>query len=135
MATKKKKPAKQLKATARTYYPPRTFDDDLVALVALYKSSNWSFSNIDLAQLATDAAAQRTERAAYDAAQAAFEAQHTKFGSDQEARYGRFAAALNAARGAFRNDKTVSAQLSKFKRSATRKSKTGASGAAAKPTG
>ena len=48
---------------------------------------------------------------------------HAQFGSAQEARYPRFAAALNAARGAFRNDKAVSAQLAKFKRSTSRKVK------------
>jgi hypothetical protein len=123
MATTKKTQAKPSKANARTYYPPKTFDDDLAALVALYKTSKWSFSNVDLAQLQQDATAQRTQRASFDAAQAAFDAQHVQFGSDQEARYQRFAAALNAARGAFRNDKTVTAQLANFKRSAVRKGK------------
>jgi hypothetical protein len=135
MATTKKKTVKPSKPNARTYYPPRTFDDDLVALVALYKTNKWSFSNVDLAQLAKDGQDQRSERASFDAAQAAFNAQHAEFGTSQEARYQRFAAALNAARGAFRNDKGVSAQLEKFKRSAVRKSKpaTPATGGATKP--
>jgi hypothetical protein len=119
----KKKTTKPTKAQARTYYPPKTFDDDLVALVDLYTSSNWSFSNVDLSVLKADSKAQRTQRQAYDAAVATFEQAHASFGSAQEARYQRFSAALNAARGAFRNDKVVTAQLAKFKRSAERSAK------------
>ena len=126
MATAKKKTKKLPKATARTYYPPKTFDDDLVALVDVYTSRSWSFTNIDLTKLTQDSKDQRTQRQAYDAALAQFEAMHAQFGSDQEARYQRFGAALNAARGAFRNDKTVTALLAKFTRSATRKAKAAA---------
>ena len=60
------------------------------------------------------------------------EQQHATFGSAQEARYQRFSAALNAARGAFRNDKVVTAQLAKFKRLAARSAK---KTAAPKPAG
>jgi len=126
MAAKKKTTKKLPKATARTYYPPKTFDDDLVALVDVYTSRGWSFTNIDVTKLTQDSKDQRSERQSYDAASAAFEATHAQFGSAQEARYQRFAAALNAARGAFRNDKTVTALLAKFTRSATRKAKAAA---------
>jgi hypothetical protein len=73
------------------------------------------------------------ERASYDAAKTAFDAQHTQF------RPGGALPALRgcAQRGAFRNDKTVSAQLGNFKRSAVRKGKKAAAsgaGSAGKPT-
>jgi hypothetical protein len=129
MATKKKTTKKLPKATARTYYPPKTFDDDLVALVDLFTTGHWSFTNVDLSVLAQDSKDQRTQRQAYDALVTQYNATHAQFGSDQEARYQRFAAALNAARGAFRNNKTVSAQLEKFKRSVARKAKAAAGGA------
>ena len=124
MATPKKTTTKKLpKATAKTFYPPKTFDDDLVALVDLYSSSKWSFTNVNLKQLTQDSKDQRSERQAFDALQAQFDKVHAQFGTSQEARYQRFAAALNAARGAFRNDKVVTTQLAKFKRSATRQAK------------
>ena len=135
MAKAKTTTKKLSKATAKTFYPPKTFDDDLVALVDLYKSSKWSFSNVDLNQLTKDSKDQRTARQAFDALQAQYDKAHAQFGSDQEARYQRFAAALNAARGAFRNDKTVTAQLAKFKRSATRKAKAAPATPAKPPAG
>ncbi|MFT3773402.1 MAG: hypothetical protein QM820_49110 [Minicystis sp.] len=122
MAAAKKTPSKK-KKTNTTYYPPKTFDDDLASLVDLYATEGWTFSNVDLAQLKTDTQEQRTERLAHDAIEAQYEKVHSKFGQAQEARHKRFAAALNAARGAFRNDKTVLAQLDRFKRSVTRSKK------------
>ena len=120
MATPKKTTKKPSKANAKTFYPQKTFDDDLVALVDLYTSSKWSFTNVDLKELKQDSLDQRAERQAFDALQAQYDKAHADFGAAQEARYQRFSAALNAARGAFRNDKTVTAQLAKFKRSSTR---------------
>jgi hypothetical protein len=111
------------KKTGKTYYPPKTFDDDLASLVELYKNENWSFSGVDFTQLTKDAGNQRDERLAHDGLQIQFDKVHQQFGEAQEARYQRFAAALHAARGAFRNDKAVTAQLDKFKRSVTRKPK------------
>ncbi len=108
---------------AKTYYPQKTFDDDLSGLVDLYTKSGWSFSNVDLNALTTDSANQRAERLAHDALQAEYEKAHADFGEAQEQRHQRFAAALNAARGAFRNDKGVMAQLDKFKRSMKAKAK------------
>ena len=120
MATAKTKKKNQ---GAKTYYPPKTFDDDLAGLVDLYDKSGWSFSNIDLGKLSKDSSDQRNERLAHDALQVQWDKAHADFGEAQEQRHQRFAAALNAARGAFRNDKGVLAQLDKFKRSAKPKAK------------
>ena len=38
----------------RTYYPSKTFDDDLEAFVELAKREGWHFSGIDLEQIAVD---------------------------------------------------------------------------------
>lgn len=108
----------------KTYYPARTFDDDLDAFAQLAKTENWSFSNVDLVQLTQDATDQRNERAQYEAVEAQYNKEHEIFGLAQEARYERFATALNAARGAFRNNKAVMAQLNRFNRSARRAAKT-----------
>jgi hypothetical protein len=45
---------------------------------------------------------------------------HEQFGLAQEARYQRFAAALNAARGAFRGNETIMMRLEAFRRLARR---------------
>jgi hypothetical protein len=104
----------------KTYYPPKTFDDDLAGLVNLYKAKKWAFSGVDLALLAKDVSAQRSERTSHDQLEAEFSHVHETFGQAQEQRYQRFSAALNAARGAFRNDKAVMALLDSFKRSTRR---------------
>lgn len=110
MATKKK----------RTYYPPKTFDDDLATFVKLFRSKSWSFSGVDVDQLEKDVPEQREERTAHDELESQYLALHESFGIAQEERYTRFAAALNAARGAFRRDKAVMAELDRFKRSIRR---------------
>jgi hypothetical protein len=107
-------------ASKKTYYPPKTFDDDLDGLVKLFETKGWSFSGVDLAALKTDRDAQRTERSDHDALEGKYLAAHESFGQAQEERYQRFAAALNAARGAFRTDKAATAELDRFKRSVTR---------------
>ncbi len=104
----------------RTYFPQKTFDDDLDAFCRLAKSAGWSFSGVDVAQLERDTADQRAERARHEAAELEYNRLHEAFGVAQEARYARFADALNAARGAFRRDKAVLAQLDRFRRSARR---------------
>lgn len=130
---KTKKPTvKATKVGPKTYFPSKTFDDDLVALVNLFKQKGWSFSGIDGAQLGKDATDQRTERADFDAAEQAFEAQKRTFGLNQEQRFQRFQAALDAARGAFRRDKAIMAQLDKFKRASGSRKKT-ANGKATAP--
>ena len=106
------------KSIKRTYYPTKTFDDDLDAFSQLATSENWNFSGIDFAKIIQDAADQRIERAQHDATESQFDKLHETFGLAQQARYERFAAALNAARGAFRGDKAVVAQLERFRRSA-----------------
>jgi len=117
MATTTKKKTKKKSTTGpQTYYPTKVFDDNLVALVALFKSKSWSFSGIDLTQLTTDSVSQRTERASFDATESAYQNAKQTFGVSQEERYQRFAAALNAARGAFRGNKAIMKELDKFKR-------------------
>ena len=108
-------------AQKKTYYPAKTFDDDLDGFAKLFKSKGWSFSNIDGQQLVTDAVTQREERAEHDALESKYFHVHETFGIAQEARYQHFSAALNAARGAFRNDKAIMAELDRYKRSATRR--------------
>jgi hypothetical protein len=105
------------KATRKTYYPAKTFDDDLERLANLFREKNWSFSNIDNAQLLKDALEQRNERLAHDRLESQYFAAHETLGLNQEARHERFSAALNAARGAFRNDKSAIAELDAVKRS------------------
>jgi hypothetical protein len=107
----------------KTYYPAKTFDDDIDAFSKLYKDKGWTFSNIDPKQLAKDAADQRTERANHDALESKYTHAHETFGVDQEQRHVRFSAALKAARGAFANDKGVTAELDRFKRSVVRTKK------------
>lgn len=104
----------------KTYYPPRTFDDDLDGFVKLCEAKGWNFSGVDLARLKADLESQRVERTEHDAIEGRYLAEHEKFGLAQQERYERFAAALNAARGAFRADKTVMAEIDRFKRSKRR---------------
>ena len=108
----------------KTYYPRKTFDDHLDAFAKLCKEKGWSFSGVDMEQLFKDAEEQRKERAEHDALELKFRSVHERFGVHQNERYMRFAAALNAARGAFRNDKETMAELNKFKRSVRRRSST-----------
>jgi hypothetical protein len=88
----------------------------LFALVALLLAKGWSFPGASTEQLAIDAEAQRAERAEHDAEMSKFLALHETFGMNQAARHERYAAVLNAARQAFRNDKAVSAELDRFER-------------------
>ncbi len=104
----------------KTYYPQKTFDDALVGLVELFTKNNWAL--VDLNELAKAAQEQRAERIKHDTLQAQYLSEHESFGVAQEQRHQRFAAALNAARGAFRNDKAVMAALAPFKRAIMRKS-------------
>lgn len=104
----------------KTYYPPKTFDDDLEGLIDLYVAKGWSFSGVDLEALKADKETQRSERRDHDALESQYLSEHERYGLAQEARFHRFAAALNAARGAFRDDKATMAELDRFKRSATR---------------
>lgn len=108
---------------ARTYYPPKSFDDDYEALSELFKSKMWAFSNVDAKVMDKDVVDQRAERKKHDALESEFNGVHESFGLAQEARYARFGVALSAARGAFRKDKAVMAELERFKRSTKRSSK------------
>jgi hypothetical protein len=109
-------------AKKKTYYPAKTFDDALVALSQLMVKNSWAL--VDLSQLEKDAQEQREQRAKYDALRTQFLSEHEAFGVAQSQRYKRFAAALNAARGAFRDDKAAIAALLPFKRVIRRKSST-----------
>jgi len=104
----------------KTYYPTRIFDDVLEALVLLFIAKSWLFPGVDLAQLETDVDDQRARRAEHDAMLSQYLALHETFGLEQLARCRRFIRALNAARGAFCEDKAVMAELDRFKRACCR---------------
>ena len=107
----------------KTYYPPREFDDKLAALAALLAAEGWELPGISAAQLAEEAAAQRSERGEHDARRREFLALHAEFGLAQRARYQKFIAALAALRGVFRDDKVVLAKLKEFTREGGRPKK------------
>ena len=98
----------------RTFYPSRIFDDALEALVILFVAKGWLFPGIDVAQLQADVAAQRARRIEHDTLHSQYLALQETFGLEQLARYRRFIRALNAARGAFCEDKAVMAELDRF---------------------
>jgi len=100
----------------KTFYPSKTFDAALAALVCLFIAKGWEFPGGALEQAAVDVDEQRAERAEHDALRSKYLALHETFGLRQEARYQRFLALLNAARGMFRGDKAVMAELDRFKR-------------------
>jgi hypothetical protein len=104
----------------KVFFPPKTFDDDLQAFAELYKNKGWSFSGVESDKLLADPALQRDERAEHDKLELQYLSVRETFIREQELRYHRFAAALNAARGAFRTDPIVSKELARFKRSIRR---------------
>ena len=107
----------------RTYYPPKTFDDDLDALARLFQSKGWEFSGVDTEALIAGAEAQREERAEHDTLRSEYVALHETFGLAQLARYQRFMAVLEAMRGIFRDDKAMMAELDEFNRAPSRSRK------------
>jgi hypothetical protein len=109
----------------RTFYPPKTFDDDFLTFVRLARDESWHFSGVDFAQLETDVAEQSAQRAQFEAAEAHFNALRDEFAVAQEARYRRFTAALNAARSAFGFDAVVAKKLERFRRLRSRVMRTG----------
>jgi uncharacterized protein (DUF2384 family) len=108
-------------ALRRTFYPAKTFDDELDALARLCQAKGWDFPGVGLEQILADAEAQRTERAAHDALVSQAAALHETFGVEQAARFQRFLAVLTAARGAFRSDKSALAELERFHRNKSRR--------------
>ncbi|MCK9460766.1 MAG: hypothetical protein M0R80_14095 [Proteobacteria bacterium] len=110
-------------ALKKTYYPAKTFDDDLDGLARLFQSKGWEFSGVDTTALIAGAEEQRTERAEHDALRREYAAMHEKFGLAQLARFTLFVTALRAARAVFRNDKAVTAELERFHRSSVRAKK------------
>lgn len=104
----------------KVFFPPKTFDDDLAAFADLFKAKGWSFSGVETATLLADAPAQREQRTQHDLLELEYTRVRETSIRDQEARYSRFAAALNAARGAFRKDPIIMKELTRFKRSIRR---------------
>jgi hypothetical protein len=102
-------------APRKTYYPSKTFDDDFAAFVAMAVTHNWVFPGLTTASLKAQVKAQRADRAKHDALELQYLKEHERFGVAQAERYALFSAALNAARGSFRDNKEVLAQLARFK--------------------
>ncbi len=100
--------------TRKPYYPSKTFDEDLGAFVDMCTVNKWEFPGIPLKSLQDAIAAQRAERASHDALELQYRKQHESFGVAQAQRYALFACALHAARGLFRNNRAVLAQLARF---------------------
>ena len=100
----------------KTYYPSKTFDDDFDAFVQMCVTNQWEFPGISLKSLQAAIKAQRTERSSHDALELSYFQDHENFGVAQAQRHALFSAALHAARGLFRNDIAVLAQLARFKR-------------------
>lgn len=104
----------------KVYFPPKTFDDDLKAFAELFKSKGWSFSGVDGEKLLADPDEQRAQRAEHDKLELQYLSYRETFVREQQERHSRFASALNAARGAFRQDPVISKELARFKRSIRR---------------
>lgn len=100
----------------KTYYPSKTFDDDFGAFVQMCVTNKWEFPGISLKTLQAAVKAQRDERSSHDALELRYFQEHENFGVAQAQRHALFGAALHAARGLFRNDIAVLAQLSRFTR-------------------
>lgn len=101
--------------------PPNSFDDDLAALADLFKATGWSFSGVESATLLADAPAQREQRSQHELVELEYTRVRERLIRDQEARYSRFAAALNTARGAFRKDPVSVASSGPFAAAAPRR--------------
>ena len=100
----------------KTYYPSRIFDDDQESFARMVQDKGWEFPRAAIERLIADVDAQRRERAELDAQYGRYVALRETFGLAQSARYQRFMALLNAARGMFREDKAVTAELERFAR-------------------
>jgi hypothetical protein len=112
------------------YYPSRTFDDSLAAFVDLMTANGWSFPNASAEELRADLEAQRGERSSLDLAKANWSKLEAEFLLNQQERFKRFSSVLHAARGAFRDDPAVMAQLEQFKRKSQTRTRPTASSAA-----
>jgi hypothetical protein len=98
------------------FCPKKEFDQELVDLSALFVDKGWEFPGDAITQLAADAEEQRVERAAYEKARTELVEQYETFVLRRYARYKRFVALLKAARGMFRDDQVVMAELDRFGR-------------------
>lgn len=107
----------------KTYYPSKTFDDDFGVFVEMCAANSWEFPGISIKALQASVKAQRAERSSHDALELQYFKEHESFGLAQAERHALFGAALHAARGLFRNDKAVLAQLSRFTRANGKRSK------------
>ena len=113
-----------MSTTRKTYHPQKSFDDALSALSELYVQKGWTYVSPE--QLAQAAVTQRKEREAFDALAATFREKKEAFARAQQQRHAAYQAALEAARGANRNDPAVVKVLDGFKRSVKRAPKTNA---------
>ena len=99
----------------KIYYPQRNFDDTFAAFVDMCALYKWEFPGIPLKALQEALKLQRSERAAYEALQLQYRKVRCAFAQSQAERHALFCAALQAARGSFRNNHAVRAQLDLFK--------------------
>jgi hypothetical protein len=122
-----KGPEKEVKIMIlkRNFSPPRTFDEQLEALVKLLREKQYSHSRVDLNQCEQDVLAQRQGRAAHDDLAVKYREAHARFAEEQSARYKRFIRLLNSARAAFGDDSAMMAALKQFDRKRTRRSTDG----------
>jgi hypothetical protein len=109
----------------RHFSPPRTFAEQLEAMVKLLREKQFSHSRVDLSQLEQDVLAQRQSRAAHDELEVKFREAHARLAEEQSARYKRFLRMRNAARAAFGDDNAMMAALKQFDRKRTRRSTDG----------
>ena len=106
----------------RFFSPPRTFDEQLEALVKLLREKHFSLSRVDLNQCEQDVVAQRQARAAHDDLEVKYREAHARLAEEQHERYERFLRLRNAARAAFGDDNAMMVALKQFDRKRTRRS-------------
>jgi hypothetical protein len=99
----------------KIYYPQRNFDDTFAAFVDMCTLHTWEFPGIQLTSLQDAVKQQRSERAAYEALALQYRKVRMAFAQSQAERHALFCAALHAARGSFRNNHPVRAQLDRFR--------------------
>lgn len=102
-------------STRKIYYPQRNFDDTFAAFVDMCTLHKWEFPGIQLKALQDAVKLQRSERAAYEALTLQYRKVRYAFAQSQAERHALFCAALHAARGSFRNNHPVRAQLDRFR--------------------
>jgi len=105
---------------------PKRFDDQLEALLTYIQQKGWTLFGVDVQELTTDLAKQRSERQAkLDLDRQAASAGEA-FLRSQAARYARYMKTLEVLRAAHRDDPEVQKALAQFKREAKKPSATAA---------